>query len=237
MPPRTIYPEKRAEIAKFFLECHSIHLTAQRFGYHQCTIRLALEKAGVDWGSVRIRKQIPNRATKNRSVVLAMVKEDRTLMSIVAATGAAKQTIRDLLVREGIEHKFVHDKRREKNPNWGGGRSVDSNGYILIRSSDHPNRNRAGYVFEHRLVMEKHLGRYLTRSEVVHHKNDVRNDNRIENLELFETNGHHLIASRKGKMPNWTQDGILRMKEGIARSAIRRNASTRVKSARDVRLS
>jgi len=56
----------------------------------------------------------------------------------------------------------------------------------MLRAPDHP-RARIGspYVFEHILVMEQLLGRYLLPDERLHHRNGVRNDNRVENLELW----------------------------------------------------
>lgn len=72
---------------------------------------------------------------------------------------------------------------------WKGGRSK-SGEYVYIKSSDHPNANCQGYVFEHRLVMEKHLGRLLERNEEVHHKNQNKSDNRIKNLELVLQKAH-----------------------------------------------
>jgi hypothetical protein len=68
---------------------------------------------------------------------------------------------------------------------WIGGKRLDGDGYMLIRDyGHHPNAPKNGYLFEHRLVMEKYLGRYLGKDETVHHINGVRDDNRIENLEL-----------------------------------------------------
>lgn len=72
---------------------------------------------------------------------------------------------------------------------WNGGRSVN-NGYWLVWQPSHPFHDKDGYVREHRLVMEKHLGRILNRSELVHHKNGVKTDNRIENLEVTNYRDH-----------------------------------------------
>lgn len=55
----------------------------------------------------------------------------------------------------------------------------------MVRVKDHPRSGANGYVFEHILVMEEILGRYLLPDETVHHRNGVRDDNRSQNLELW----------------------------------------------------
>ena len=77
------------------------------------------------------------------------------------------------------------------NPNWKGGRTKTPEGYIQIRVHNHPHATTNGYVMEHRLVMEKYLERYLSPLEVVHHCNGVKDDNRIENLMLFNSGIDH----------------------------------------------
>jgi len=79
----------------------------------------------------------------------------------------------------------------ENNYIWNGGKTKHK-GYILVAQSGHLYKNNRGYVREHRLVMEKHLGRYLQPEEVVHHINKNKTDNRIENLKLFPTNKEHM---------------------------------------------
>jgi hypothetical protein len=75
---------------------------------------------------------------------------------------------------------------------------IFKNGYVLIWKPDHPRASAQGYVYEHRLVMEKHLGRRLKRREVVCHKKPCEggtgrfDDNRIKNLMLFPNRSAHI---------------------------------------------
>jgi HNH endonuclease len=55
----------------------------------------------------------------------------------------------------------------------------------MLKAPKHPRASRTGYVFEHILVIEQRLGRFLHEDESVHHLNGVRDDNREENLELW----------------------------------------------------
>jgi len=81
----------------------------------------------------------------------------------------------------------------EDSPQWRGGRVKHGAGYIRIYAPHHPSKAKmgSGYVYEHRLVMEKHIERYLKPWERVHHLNGIPDDNRIENLELLPNQGKH----------------------------------------------
>ena len=77
-----------------------------------------------------------------------------------------------------------------KHPNWKGGIKIDKSGYILTKCKDHPYSNSQGYMRQHRLVMEGHIGRYLESYEIVHHINHKVQDNRIENLQITISSDH-----------------------------------------------
>ena len=80
---------------------------------------------------------------------------------------------------------------------------VKKGDYLYAVVPDHPNRTRNNYVLLHRVVMENHLGRLLTEDEVVHHLNEDKKDNRIENLEVMtkeEHNRHHSQIGRQNSI-------------------------------------
>jgi transposase-like protein len=80
----------------------------------------------------------------------------------------------------------------EKHHRWNGGRTRDTQGYVRLLAPGHPRATLNNpYVYEHILVMEQQLGRYLDPdTEIVHHRNHVKDDNRPENLELKSKLSH-----------------------------------------------
>lgn len=67
------------------------------------------------------------------------------------------------------------------------------NGYKYVCYPEHPSARKNGYVYVHRIVMENYLNRYLKSKEHVHHINGIRDDNRIENLEILSRREHAII--------------------------------------------
>lgn len=89
------------------------------------------------------------------------------------------------------------DVRGPKNPNWKGGRSVASHGYVLIKRPDHHRADTRGYVYEHVLIAEQKIGRALLPSEEVHHDDLNPANNHPDNLIVKASRAEHRAAHRK----------------------------------------
>lgn len=91
-------------------------------------------------------------------------------------------------------------KSGEQNHNWRGGKTIASNGYVLVRvGKDHHLADVRGYAYEHRLVAEEKIGRKLEPGEQVHHLNGIKRDNRPENVEVMKSIAHHQNQHRKNQ--------------------------------------
>lgn len=80
------------------------------------------------------------------------------------------------------------------SPCWKGGRYISISGYVLIKlnltNPFYSMANGDGYIREHRFIMATHLNRFLNNNEIVHHINGIKDDNRIENLEIKSQENH-----------------------------------------------
>ncbi len=97
----------------------------------------------------------------------------------------------------GIWQRLNGTKRREKNGMWRGGKYTDPRGYIFLLRPEEPGANKAGYIMEHRLKMQKKIGRPLEKWEVVHHINENKSDNRLKNLRLMTKREHDRMHTTK----------------------------------------
>lgn len=129
--------------------------------------------------------------------------------------------------RWGLKTQRTGPRALEGHPKWKGGR-YQLGRYWYVRADHHPNRTKAGYVAEHRLVMEQKLGRFLARTEVVHHIDGDPENNHPDNLMVFQSNPDHLRHELAGRIPQWTEEGRARTLAGV-----RRGNATRHHKGRD----
>jgi len=96
-------------------------------------------------------------------------------------------------IRNSISTEFKKGENiGSSNNNWKNGETIKEGGYVMIRNNTHPSRRKFGYIKRSRLVVEKHLNIFLPNEFVVHHINEIKNDDRIENLMVFISHSAHM---------------------------------------------
>ncbi len=113
----------------------------------------------------------------------------------ICACGCGRQTNK----HQSTIRRFVrgHNLRGKNHHAWSGGRYISGAGYVRVQIEQHPRRSSAGYIFEHILVVEKALGRYLPKGAVIHHANGRRAQNNNKNIVLCESRGYHLLIEAR----------------------------------------
>lgn|SRR5262245_31491501 len=162
------------------------------------TTELRLDPAQFRTGTVRSGGQIGFR-NRGKFIVVRCCKCGKKSWATVGRippTGlcrscSGRRTIAAAVAGNSKPRPYQSQRQRgSNNPGWKGGRVRGGNGYVyvLVPPDDpyFPMANRYGYVMDHRLVVARSLGRLLLRTEQVHHKNGIRTDNRLENLELWK---------------------------------------------------
>lgn len=101
-----------------------------------------------------------------------------------------------------VHYKFGHQISKGENCIfWKGGRFLSSDGYWLVLKPDHPKCDNDGYIREHRLIYEEYYKCCLLPWIHIHHINEIKTDNRIENLQALTPSEHSSLHIRK-KNPN-----------------------------------
>lgn len=120
----------------------------------------------------------------------------RSMTSIAKELGISWVIVSRYLDKYEIPKRTKSEQQSgERSVGWKGGIHKKSNGYIEIYCPSHPNANKRKSVYEHQLVAEKKLGRYLKNGEVVHHIDMNKSNNAVDNLIVLTNQNHMKLHS------------------------------------------
>jgi hypothetical protein len=175
------------DLARRYKSGDSLETIARAVGLTYLAVRYRLLKAGIKMRPRNCHRSPSNKKPISTETLANMYASGLSANAVGAAVGLSTKAVLDRFKRAGVPRRARSDYKGlcvgEANANWRGGRSLLSSGYAMVQIDG---RRK----FEHRVVMEKVLGRSLTRDEHVHHMNGVRDDNRPENLVVLDASTH-----------------------------------------------
>lgn len=189
----------------------------------QTTVRQIADALGCNRGTVfqclrsngapsKQRKQ-KGRVSRLVPGILALADGLKTSEEIAQAVGCTAGYVQNVLHAHGAPSLPQGGRLGALNCGYVGGRRVGLDGYVMVSVGlDHPHAKTVRgrnykMAYEHRLVMEWELGRYLLPGEIVDHIDGLCLHNDPSNLRLFASNREHLQATISGHRPNWSPEG------------------------------
>jgi Mor family transcriptional regulator len=178
-------PVEQEAIAAEYLAGKGMEALASEYGCTAAPIRGILKRRGIESRrSGQRKRELPEEQVAE---IVRRYEAGESQQSIADSYGFSQGWISRVLRAAGVKTRMWAEGP-EAHGAWKGGHVKIGEGYVGIWvAPDDPlasMRLREGYVLEHRLVMARHLGRPLTRTETVHHINGDKTDNRLENLQL-----------------------------------------------------
>ena len=137
----------------------------------------------------------------NQTTIIKLYKGGLTSKKIAEILNLHRTTVRYNLKKAGIKSRNTIESNKFRRV--GSYTRYDSNGYKCIKLPLHPDSNYAGWVKEHRLIMEYHIGRPLKKGEEVHHEDEDRLNNNINNLKLFKDKAAHMRYHMNQRIKLW----------------------------------
>ena len=200
----------------------SVDAIADELGCQKSSVARALKRNGI-----QARVHTSRFPLLNDKEWLRAIYEDEklSLNQIAAKAGSTSGNVHSALKCLGIKTrnnkegvKIRNDRGDKKMPskNITPGKSI-RNGYILVHKPEHPYAHQSGYILEHRLIMEKHIGRYIEPDEEIHHINGIKKDNRITNLLLVNRSQHKQLHAMLNKSKKQEKEIARLIKRELAR--------------------
>jgi len=173
----------KEELENLYNEFGSKNALGEHLGVSGSTVMRAMRKHGIE-----LKKPLPKKFFVTKEELQAKYDELNGMQVVAEHYGVSKKLIMNYMNRFGIIR--VDDREPCE-------RMMTGHGYVLLYRPEHPGASQRGYVLEHRLVMEEYLGHAVHPDMVVHHDDEDRENNCIDNLVLMTNSAHMKLHAKR----------------------------------------